>query len=155
MVPGVKEDRKGKGKLSIELVLDLYSNLLIEIREIVSSLIGEATFALLLSLAIQKLKDKYPFKIRIDAICQEFRHYILFYRIPQNNNALYAIEKEKQESVLKEFYRILKPGGMIVISNPRKGASPFKIYLAHIKISIKTKGIIVTIKEILKMHGNR
>lgn len=37
------------------------------------------------------LKDKYPFKIRIDAICQEFRHYILFYRIPQNNNALYAI----------------------------------------------------------------
>jgi hypothetical protein len=61
MVPGVKEDRKGKGKLSIELVLDLYSNLLIEIREIVSSLIGEATFALLLSLAIQKLKDKYPF----------------------------------------------------------------------------------------------
>ena len=61
MVPGVKEDRKEKGKLSIELVLDLYSNLLIEIREIVSSLIGEATFALLLSLAIQKLKDKYPF----------------------------------------------------------------------------------------------
>ena len=61
MVPGVKEDRKGKGKLSIELVLDLYSNLLIEIREIVSSLIGEATFALLLGLAIQKLKDKYPF----------------------------------------------------------------------------------------------
>jgi len=61
MVPGVKEDRKGKGRLSIELVLDLYSNLLIEIREIVSSLIGEATFALLLGLAIQKLKDKYPF----------------------------------------------------------------------------------------------
>ncbi|HSB07678.1 MAG TPA: hypothetical protein VLK23_21055 [Thermodesulfobacteriota bacterium] len=61
MGSGVKEDRKGKGKLSIELVLDLYSNLLIEIREIVSSLIGEATFALLLSLAIQKLKDKYPF----------------------------------------------------------------------------------------------
>ena len=61
MVPGVKEGRKGKEKLSIELVLDIYSNLLMEIWEIVSSLIGEATFALLLGLAIQKLKDKYPF----------------------------------------------------------------------------------------------
>jgi len=61
MVPGVKEGRKGKEKLSIELVLDIYSNLLMEIWEIVSSLIGEATIALLLNLAIQKLKDKYPF----------------------------------------------------------------------------------------------
>ena len=61
MVPGVKEGRKGKEKLSIELVLDIYSNLLMEIWEIVSSLIGEATIALLLNLAIQKLKDKYSF----------------------------------------------------------------------------------------------
>ena len=55
----MKEDKRGK--LSIELVLDLYSNLLIEIWEIVSSLIGEASLALLLNLAIQKLQEKYPF----------------------------------------------------------------------------------------------
>ena len=55
----VKED--GKGKLSIDLVLDLYSTLVVEIWEIVSSLIGEAILAFLFSLAIEKLRDKYPF----------------------------------------------------------------------------------------------
>ena len=59
MVLGTKEDRKGK--LSIELVLDLYSSVLMEIWEIVSSLIGEATLLLLLNLAIRNLRDKYPF----------------------------------------------------------------------------------------------
>ena len=63
MVSGHKEGRKGI--LSIELVLDLYSNVLMEIWEIVSSLIGEAILSLLLNLAIQKLKDKYPFMISL------------------------------------------------------------------------------------------
>jgi len=59
VLSGPKENRKGK--LSIELVLDLYSNVLMEIWEIVSSLIGEAILSFLLNLAIQKLKDRYPF----------------------------------------------------------------------------------------------
>ena len=63
MVSGTKEERKGK--LSIELVLDLYSSVLMEIWEIVSSLIGEAILSLLLNLAIQRLKDKYPFMISL------------------------------------------------------------------------------------------
>ena len=63
MVLGPKEGRKGI--LSIELVLDLYSNVLMEIWEIVSSLIGEAILSLLLNLAIQRLKDKYPFMVSL------------------------------------------------------------------------------------------
>jgi hypothetical protein len=59
VIHGVKEDKRGK--LSIELVLDLYSTLLVEIWEIVSSLIGEAILAFLFGLAIEKLKDRYPF----------------------------------------------------------------------------------------------
>ncbi len=59
MVSGPKEEKRGK--LSIELVLDLYSTLLVEIWEVVSSLIGEAILAFLFCLAIEKLKDKYPF----------------------------------------------------------------------------------------------
>jgi len=59
VLSGPKENRKGK--LSIELVLDLYSNVLMEIWEIVSSLIGEAILSFLMNLAIQKLKDRYPF----------------------------------------------------------------------------------------------
>ncbi len=59
MVSGPKEEKRGK--LSIELVLDLYSTLLVEIWEVVSSLIGEAILAFLFCLAIEKLKDKYPY----------------------------------------------------------------------------------------------
>ena len=55
----MKEDRGGKW--SSDLVLDLYSNLLAEIWELVSALIGEAILAFLFTLAIQKLKEKYPF----------------------------------------------------------------------------------------------
>jgi hypothetical protein len=55
----VKED-KGR-KWSSDLVLDLYSNLLAEIWELVSALIGEAILAFLVGLAVRKLGEKYPF----------------------------------------------------------------------------------------------
>ena len=48
-------------KFSSDLILDLYSNLLIEIWEIVSALIGEAILDLLFTLAIQKIGEKYSF----------------------------------------------------------------------------------------------
>jgi hypothetical protein len=59
MARTVKEDKAGKW--SSDLVLDLYSNLLAEIWEVVSALIGEAILAFLFALAIQKLGEKYPF----------------------------------------------------------------------------------------------
>jgi hypothetical protein len=59
MAPTVKKDRGEKW--SSDLVLDLYSNLLAELWEVVSALIGEAILALLFSLAIRKLGEKYPF----------------------------------------------------------------------------------------------
>jgi len=59
MVPTIRED-KGV-KWSSDLVLDLYSNLLTEVWELVSALIGEAILAFLVSLAIRKLEKKYPF----------------------------------------------------------------------------------------------
>jgi len=48
-------------KFSSDLVLDLYANLLMEIWETVSALIGEAILALLFTLAIQKISEKYSF----------------------------------------------------------------------------------------------
>ena len=59
MAPVRKEDKRGKW--SSDLVLDLYSNLLAEIWELVSALIGEAILAFLLTLAVRKLAEKYPF----------------------------------------------------------------------------------------------
>jgi hypothetical protein len=61
MAPVVKEDKGGKW--SSDLVLDLYSNLLTEVWELVSALIGEAILAFLFTLAIRKLGEKYPFLI--------------------------------------------------------------------------------------------
>ena len=61
MTPTVKKDRGVK--VSSDLVLDLYSDLLTELWEIVSALIGEAILAFLFTLAIRKLGDKHPFCI--------------------------------------------------------------------------------------------
>jgi hypothetical protein len=55
----VREDRGGKS--SSDLVLDLYSGLLIEIWDIVSALIGEAILALLFLSAIRSVAEKHPF----------------------------------------------------------------------------------------------
>ena len=59
----MKEDKGGKW--SSDLVLDLYSNLLTEIWELVSALIGEAILAFLFTLAIRKLVEKYPLLISL------------------------------------------------------------------------------------------
>jgi len=55
----VKNDRGGKG--SSEVILDLYSNLLAEIWQLVSALIGEAILAYFFTLAIRKIGAKHPF----------------------------------------------------------------------------------------------
>lgn len=49
------------GKGSSDQVLELYANLLLEIWEVVSALIGETILALLFHLAIKKIEGKYPF----------------------------------------------------------------------------------------------
>ncbi len=59
MAPIKKEDKRGKW--SSDLVLDLYSDLLAEIWELVSALIGEAILAFLVTLAVRKVGEKYPF----------------------------------------------------------------------------------------------
>ena len=57
-----KEGREeSRAKWSSDLVMDLYADLLGNIWEVVSALIGEPTLSLLFFLAIRKVGDKYPF----------------------------------------------------------------------------------------------
>lgn len=63
MASTTREDKEGKW--SSDFVLDLYSNLVVEVWEIVSALIGEAILALLFVSAIRKIGEKYPFLISL------------------------------------------------------------------------------------------
>lgn len=55
----LQREKEGKGRS--DLILELYSSLLLELWEIVSALIGESILAFLFNLAIRKLGGKYPF----------------------------------------------------------------------------------------------
>jgi len=68
-----------------------------------------------------------------------------------SNNVLYNIPREERLNVILELRRVLKPGGIIVLSNIHKDFSPFKIYVSSIKESVQTKGLITTIYLILKL----
>lgn len=54
------KEAKG-GKFTSDLVLDVYSSLLLEVWEVVSALVGEAILELLFNLSIKKIGQKYPF----------------------------------------------------------------------------------------------
>ncbi len=73
MARGVKGEKGGKW--SSDLVLDLYSNLLTEMWELVSALVGEAILAYLFTLAIRKIGEKYSFlnsiKVSEDGVSME------------------------------------------------------------------------------------
>ena len=66
-----------------------------------------------------------------------------------SNNTLYTIPRENRKQIFMELYRVLKPGGKIVISNVTEGFSPRAIYFDHIKKERKRKGILFTLWRIL------
>jgi len=68
-----------------------------------------------------------------------------------SNNTLYTFPKQKQLEILKEFFRILKRGGKVVIANPQKGWSPFKIYVEGIEKNLKQEGFWRTVLKVFKM----
>ncbi len=68
-----------------------------------------------------------------------------------SNNVLYTIPREKRDSIAKEMYRVLKPGGRVVISNVAEGFKPHLIYWDHIKTSIRTKGVFHTLYKVITL----
>ncbi len=67
------------------------------------------------------------------------------------NNVLYTIEKEKRPQVIKEFRRILKSGGRIVVSNLKEGFDPFITYKTHIKAYRQLHGIANTLIHLIML----
>jgi hypothetical protein len=81
-----KEGEKAVG--SSDLVLNLYSNLFLEIWEVVSALIGEAILALLFASTVRKLREKYPFL----AYLKVSEEGILWEELRENSRGLYPTE---------------------------------------------------------------
>ncbi|RJR31177.1 methyltransferase domain-containing protein [Candidatus Parcubacteria bacterium] len=69
-------------------------------------------------------------------------------------NVLYAIAVEKRESIVKEFYRILKPEGKVVLVNVEKNGSVCKIYFHHLNLLFREKGAINMVANLLKFLPN-
>jgi ubiquinone/menaquinone biosynthesis C-methylase UbiE len=67
------------------------------------------------------------------------------------NNVIYTIDVNLRYHLLREFYRILKVGGKIVISNPKEHPKPINIYLAHIKKGYHLWGLFRLIINMMKI----
>lgn len=68
-----------------------------------------------------------------------------------SNNVLYTFSKEDQKIIIKDMFRVLKNGGLIVVSNLRHGFRPANIYIDHIKRYINEKGFLNTIFHLVKL----
>ncbi len=61
-----------------------------------------------------------------------------------SNNVLYTLSADDQVKAMKELHRVLKPGGRIVLANPKAGWKPLAIYGRGISLSVRAVGRIVT-----------
>jgi ubiquinone/menaquinone biosynthesis C-methylase UbiE len=68
-----------------------------------------------------------------------------------SNNTLYTLNSRVREKVFTEIFRILKPGGKVVVSNLRVGFKPISIYIFHIRHEIKVSGLFKTLIKALKL----
>jgi len=65
-------------------------------------------------------------------------------------NVFYILSDKGRESALKEFHRILKPGGKLIIATLKKGFDPKKIYIETLRIGRKKLGLL---KSLIKAFG--
>lgn len=68
-----------------------------------------------------------------------------------SNNVLYTIPPSIRPSLMREFFRILKPGGIIVLSNIATGFNPTHIYWNHVQQSCRRHGYTKTLFQVLSL----
>ncbi|HEY3374266.1 MAG TPA: methyltransferase domain-containing protein [Candidatus Aquicultor sp.] len=61
------------------------------------------------------------------------------------NFIIHILSPGRRPFLIQEFYRILKPGGKIVISNPGKDFSSLAVYKAHLRHERERFGRIITL----------
>jgi ubiquinone/menaquinone biosynthesis C-methylase UbiE len=66
-----------------------------------------------------------------------------------SNNVLYTLPPETRGQTIAEFYRVLKPGGKVVLANVHTSYKPINILIAHVRQSLRQLGLIRTAQEII------
>jgi ubiquinone/menaquinone biosynthesis C-methylase UbiE len=66
------------------------------------------------------------------------------------NNVLYALCARDQLKAAREFQRVLKPGGRMVLANPKAGWKPMVIYLKNIEYGLRDEGWWATVKMLVR-----
>ena len=91
------------------------------------------------------------------AVLRDLKHPIPF---PNNSfdyicsiNTLFAIDSVHREKICKEFYRLLKPGGKLIMTNLSKGYRPIQIYLVHIREEVKRFGFQKATMNLARIIG--
>ena len=64
-----------------------------------------------------------------------------------SNNTLYTLSADDQRDTLKELHRVLKPGGKIVLANPRTGLNPLSTCLNVMADNIRAEGLWTTARK--------
>jgi ubiquinone/menaquinone biosynthesis C-methylase UbiE len=65
-----------------------------------------------------------------------------------SSNVLYTINKNIRLNVIREFHRILKLNGKLVIVNVHNKFNPLVIFIDHLRLSINLKGLLRTVIEL-------
>jgi len=68
-------------------------------------------------------------------------------------NTLFAIDPEHRESICKEFYRLLKPGGKVIMTNLSVGYRPIRIYIVHMAEEVKRFGFWRAVINLIHLVG--
>ena len=64
-----------------------------------------------------------------------------------SNNVLYSLSADDQRDTLKELHRVLRPGGKIVLANPRAKQNPLRVSLNVIADNIRADGLWTTARK--------
>lgn len=64
-----------------------------------------------------------------------------FFDVVVSNNVLYTLDRAARARVMGEVYRVLEPGGRVVIANLNTYFRPTDIYREHIKKSMRAFGV--------------